>query len=207
MAGRALESRLRLESILRRAHILSLRSGQMVRRMSATAEHTFLDEVFSRRRPGRARSAQRRAAGHQGRVGRGRRTVTRRRVQDTTVAGSGDPGSVAGGGRDHQPHPALVRVGAAGVCLVPVAANPGLRRSDCRRPGSCRAVGTLEELPRWNRRRRIRVKLTGFVYRAHNPRWAFAPDSGQGAASAGGRFNPVGMPALYTVPEVRDRVA
>jgi RES domain-containing protein len=42
------------------------------------------------------------------------------------------------------------------------------------------------------------VKLPGFVYRAHNPRWAFAPDSGQGAASAGGRFNPVGMPALYT---------
>jgi RES domain-containing protein len=42
------------------------------------------------------------------------------------------------------------------------------------------------------------VRLTGFVYRAHNPRWAFAPDSGQGAASAGGRFNPVGMPALYT---------
>jgi RES domain-containing protein len=42
------------------------------------------------------------------------------------------------------------------------------------------------------------VKLTGFVYRAHNPRWAFAPDSGQGAAFAGGRFNPVGMPALYT---------
>jgi RES domain-containing protein len=42
------------------------------------------------------------------------------------------------------------------------------------------------------------VRLTGFVYRAHNPRWAFAPDSGQGAASTGGRFNPVGMPALYT---------
>jgi RES domain-containing protein len=42
------------------------------------------------------------------------------------------------------------------------------------------------------------LKLTGFVYRAHNPRWAFAPDSGQGAAVTGGRFNPVGMPALYT---------
>jgi RES domain-containing protein len=42
------------------------------------------------------------------------------------------------------------------------------------------------------------LKLTGFVYRAHNPRWAFAPDSGQGAAGTGGRFNPVGMPALYT---------
>jgi RES domain-containing protein len=42
------------------------------------------------------------------------------------------------------------------------------------------------------------VRLTGFVYRAHNPRWAFAPDSGLGAASTGGRFNPIGMPALYT---------
>ncbi len=42
------------------------------------------------------------------------------------------------------------------------------------------------------------MRLIGFVYRAHNPRWAFAPDSGQGAAVTGGRFNPVGMPALYT---------
>jgi RES domain-containing protein len=42
------------------------------------------------------------------------------------------------------------------------------------------------------------VRLTGFVYRAHNPRWAFAPDSGQGAALTGGRFNPPGTPALYT---------
>ena len=42
------------------------------------------------------------------------------------------------------------------------------------------------------------MRLTGFIYRAHNPRWAFAPDSGQGAAFAGGRFNSVGMPALYT---------
>jgi RES domain-containing protein len=42
------------------------------------------------------------------------------------------------------------------------------------------------------------LKLTGFVYRAHNPRWAFAADSGQGAAVTGGRFNPIGMPTLYT---------
>jgi RES domain-containing protein len=42
------------------------------------------------------------------------------------------------------------------------------------------------------------VRFSGFVYRAHNPRWAFTPDSGQGAAFAGGRFNPVGMLALYT---------
>jgi RES domain-containing protein len=42
------------------------------------------------------------------------------------------------------------------------------------------------------------VTLTGFVDRAHNPRWAFAPDSGHGAAANGGRFNPMGLPALYT---------
>ncbi len=42
------------------------------------------------------------------------------------------------------------------------------------------------------------MRLTGLVYRAHNPRWSFAPTSGDGAAHYGGRFNPVGMPALYT---------
>ncbi len=42
------------------------------------------------------------------------------------------------------------------------------------------------------------MRLTGLVYRAHHPRWAFAPDSGEGAARFGGRFNPVGVPALYT---------
>ncbi|HTI01545.1 MAG TPA: RES domain-containing protein [Acidisoma sp.] len=36
------------------------------------------------------------------------------------------------------------------------------------------------------------------VYRAHHPRWAFSPLSGEGAARHGGRFNPPGMPALYT---------
>jgi RES domain-containing protein len=42
------------------------------------------------------------------------------------------------------------------------------------------------------------LKFSGLVYRAHNPRWAFLPDSGRGAALHGGRFNPVGMAALYT---------
>lgn len=41
-------------------------------------------------------------------------------------------------------------------------------------------------------------RLSGAVYRAHHPRWAFDPVSGEGAARHGGRFNPVGMPALYT---------
>jgi RES domain-containing protein len=36
------------------------------------------------------------------------------------------------------------------------------------------------------------------VYRAHDPKWAWAPESGAGAALYGGRFNPVGIDALYT---------
>jgi len=41
-------------------------------------------------------------------------------------------------------------------------------------------------------------RYRGLVYRAHNPRWAFLPISGEGAARWGGRFNPIGTPALYT---------
>jgi RES domain-containing protein len=42
------------------------------------------------------------------------------------------------------------------------------------------------------------VRLRTIVFRAHHPHWAFTPDSGAGAALTGGRFNPVGVPALYT---------
>ena len=38
----------------------------------------------------------------------------------------------------------------------------------------------------------------GRTYRAHNPRWAGDPLSGEGAARHGGRFNRKGVPALYT---------
>lgn len=38
----------------------------------------------------------------------------------------------------------------------------------------------------------------GQVYRAHHPRWAYLPTSGEGAARHGGRFNQPGRPALYT---------
>lgn len=37
----------------------------------------------------------------------------------------------------------------------------------------------------------------GRLYRALNPNWASEPLSGEGAARYGGRFNPVGTPALY----------
>ena len=36
------------------------------------------------------------------------------------------------------------------------------------------------------------------VYRAHHPRWAYDPLSGEGASRHGGRFNRPGRPALYT---------
>ena len=42
------------------------------------------------------------------------------------------------------------------------------------------------------------MKLTGTLFRAHHPRWSYAPGSGQGAALHGGRFNPKGVAALYT---------
>ena len=42
------------------------------------------------------------------------------------------------------------------------------------------------------------MRLTRTVYRAHNPRWSFTPASGEGAALTGGRFNCIGLSALYT---------
>ena len=42
------------------------------------------------------------------------------------------------------------------------------------------------------------MRLRAVVWRAHHPRWAFDPVSGQGAALHGGRFNRIGVPALYT---------
>ena len=42
------------------------------------------------------------------------------------------------------------------------------------------------------------MRLAGLVYRAHHPRWATSPTSGQGAALHGGRFNAKGIAALYT---------
>lgn len=46
------------------------------------------------------------------------------------------------------------------------------------------------------------TRFRGLVHRAHHPGWAFEPLSGEGAALHGGRFNPRGVPALYTSLEV-----
>ena len=42
------------------------------------------------------------------------------------------------------------------------------------------------------------MRIRGLVYRAHNPQWSWTPPSGEGARRHGGRFNPRGIPALYT---------
>lgn len=42
------------------------------------------------------------------------------------------------------------------------------------------------------------MRLTRIVWRAHHPRWSFAPTSGEGAACYGGQFDQIGVPALYT---------
>lgn len=44
----------------------------------------------------------------------------------------------------------------------------------------------------------LAVHFDGLVYRAHHPRWAYLPTSGEGAERHGGRFNRKGQSALYT---------
>ena len=42
------------------------------------------------------------------------------------------------------------------------------------------------------------MHVQGVVYRAHDPRWAWSPLSGEGARRYGGRFNKLGIRTLYT---------
>ena len=40
-------------------------------------------------------------------------------------------------------------------------------------------------------------RYRGLAFRAHDPGWAWTPESGEGARLHGGRFNEKGFPALY----------
>ena len=51
------------------------------------------------------------------------------------------------------------------------------------------------------------MRYAGPAYRGHNPRWSFAPTSGEGAAIHGGRFNPKGVPALYLATTIEGALA
>lgn len=50
------------------------------------------------------------------------------------------------------------------------------------------------------------MRLQASFYRAHDPRWALSALSGYGAAQAGGRFNPRGVPALYLASTIEGAV-
>jgi RES domain-containing protein len=51
------------------------------------------------------------------------------------------------------------------------------------------------------------LRFSGVCYRAIDPRWSFAPESGAGAAIRGARFNPKGVPALYLATTTGGAVA
>ena len=50
------------------------------------------------------------------------------------------------------------------------------------------------------------MRFAATCYRAHDPRWAFRPTSGEGAGIRGARFNPKGVPALYLALSVMTAV-
>ena len=45
------------------------------------------------------------------------------------------------------------------------------------------------------------------AYRMHSPMWATMPTSGAGAATAGGRANRIGVPALYLALDAETAIA
>ena len=51
------------------------------------------------------------------------------------------------------------------------------------------------------------MRYVGRAWRGHDPSWAFAPLSGEGARLSGGRFNRRGLPALYLALDLGTAIA
>jgi RES domain-containing protein len=50
------------------------------------------------------------------------------------------------------------------------------------------------------------LNYKGVAFRAHHPKWAWDPVSGDGARITGGRFNRVGLSALYLTPKLETAI-
>ena len=82
--------------------------------------------------------------------------------------------------------------------MVSRRADSRLRRTHRRKPRQGRqgggACATISITSPWADLLEV---SQASCYRAHNPKWAFSPLSGDGAKIHGGRFNPRGVSALY----------
>ena len=81
--------------------------------------------------------------------------------------------------------------------MVSIRTHSCFWRSNSRRHCQSRSRWCIAGLSRSHCHRRLCLRFTGTCYRAHDPRWAYAPLSGAGAALRGARFNAKGIPALY----------
>src|SRR5690606_4555103 len=135
----------------------------------------------------------------------GRARQGRRAAQGPGALGQ-DAAPAARDGGDRQQGRAALRLGADGLCLVPLRTAFRLLRPYGDAAGARRQGGRGARLHRRRRRRRLRLTVavtwSGKLYRALNPVYAREPLSGRGAELYGGRFNPKGMPALYASTSV-----